>query len=775
MFFISTASVSASGQRSPLFMKNGSFLACFIALPVALCCLTDAWADTSPPSTSLSLERIHDKEDLKEKRFELKWLEDGDDYTFLQKSAQEKYKDSKEIWIATATDPDDGKILVSAEALVPDGSETPLEIDGYDFSPDRSLLLLFTNSERVWRRNSRGDYWVYDLQVKTLKKLGGPKAAPSSLMFAKLSPAGTHVAYVREDHIHIESLKDHSIRTLTTSSNNQTFNGRFDWVYEEELGIRDGFRWSPDGQAIAYWQFDETGVRKQTLVDHTSALYPRVLRFGYPKAGQKNAACRVGVVEVETSETTWIQIPGDPREHYLARMDWAGPNNSDELIIQQLNRAQDTKVAMIANRRGGQVRTILTEKDPAWVVMHNDLHWTPDGKAFTWTSERDGWEQLYRVSRDGATTTKITTDDFDVDLLHVDHSGLWAYFLASPKDPSQRYLYRIGLDGRGMSRLTPESEHRGTHSYRISPSGKFAVWTRSDADTPSVTRLVSLPKHTIIKALEDNAELHTKINALKLAPVEFFEVEIEEGIRLPARCIHPPNIDRSRKYPLLVYVYGEPAGQVVRDSWGGLWHHMLAQQGYVIMSFDNRGSRSPLGRVWRRQAHRKIGILPPKDQAAAVKVVLSERPWLDAKRVGSWGWSGGGSMSLNAIFKYPDLYHTAIAVASVPDQRHYDTIYQERYMGLPSENRKAFHEGSPINFAQNLKGNLLIIHGAADDNCHYQTYLRLVDKLIEHNKEFSMMTYPQGTHSIREGKNARRHLYETMTRFLHEKMPPGPR
>ena len=756
-------------------MKKGSLFTGYKTLPFALTCLAGSWSDASPPPASLSLARIHDKEDLKEKRFDLKWLEDGDSYTFLRKSEQEKYKESKGIWLSAATNPDHPTILVSAEELVTDQSESPLEIDGYALSPDRSLLLLYTNSERVWRRNSRGDYWIYNLQAKTLNKLGGPNAAPSSLMFAKLSPRGTHVAYVRGANIHIESLEDHSIRTLTTNSNSQIFNGRFDWVYEEELGVRDGFRWSPDGKAIAYWQFDETGVRKQTLVDNISNLYPKVTRFGYPKAGQRNASCRVGVVEIETTETTWIQIPGDPREHYLARMEWAGSDNSDELVIQQLNRAQNTKVVMIAQRRSGRARTVLTEEDPTWVIMNNDLHWTPDGRHFTWTSERDGWEQLYRVSRDGTRTTKLTTDDFDIDLLHVDNPGLWAYFLASPEEPSQRYLYRIGLDGQGLSRLTPESEHRGTHSYRISPSGKFAVWTRSDADTPSVTRLVSLPDHTIIKTLEDNAELHTKIDALKLAPVEFFEVEISEGIRLPARCIRPPNIDRTRKYPLLIYVYGEPAGQVVRDSWGGLWHHMLAQQGYVVMSFDNRGSRSPLGRVWRREAYRKIGILPPKDQAAAVRAVLAERPWLDAKRIGSWGWSGGGSMSLNAIFKYPDLYHTAIAVASVPDQRHYDTIYQERYMGLPSENRKAFREGSPINFAQNLKGNLLIIHGAADDNCHYQTYLRLVDKLIEHNKAFSMMTYPQGTHSIREGKNARRHLYETMTRFLHNKMPPGPR
>ena len=756
-------------------MKNrisrlGSLLLTLLPLSAVL-----VKADRLPASSRLTLERIHGTEEFKEKRFELRWLEDGTRYTFLRKIKEGSHKGSREIWLATAGKDQQSQLLVSSKELVPKGAEQPLDIDGYSFSSDLSLLLLYTNSKRVWRRKSRGDYWILNLSSKSLQQLGGKDAAPSSLMFAKLSPDGKQVAYVRGRNIHIESLPDHAIRTLTTSNSKQVFNGRFDWVYEEELGIRDGFRWSPDSRAIAYWQFDESGVRQHTMLDHVSARYPRLTRFAYPKVGQKNAACRGGVVEVDTGKTTWLQVPGDPREHYLARMEWAGPENSDELILQQLNRAQDTKLIMLAQRRDGAVRTILKEHDPAWVVMHNDLHWTPKGANFTWTSERDGWEQLYRVSRDGKEITKLTPGSFDIDLQHVDQDGHWAYFLASPDNPAQRYLYRVGLDGKGLTRLTPESEKRGTHSYRISPTGAFAVWTRSDADTPSVTSLIRLPDHRVIKILEANEELHRMVEALKLAPVEFFQVKIAEDIHLPARCIRPPDLDRSHKYPLLVYVYGEPAGQVVRDNWGGLWHHMLAQQGYVIMSFDNRGSRSPLGRAWRREAFRKIGILPPRDQAAAVRTVLKERPWLDPERIGSWGWSGGGSMSLNAIFKFPDLYQTAIAVASVPDQRHYDTIYQERYMGLPGENRKAFHEGSPINFAQNLEGNLLLIHGAADDNCHYQTYLKLVDRLIEHNKPFSMMTYPRGTHSINEGKNARRHVYETMTRFLHEKMPPGPR
>jgi dipeptidyl-peptidase-4 len=752
----------------PLWRKLSSILLLLTGIVVTN-------AEQPSQSSLLTLDRIHDAEEFKEKRFTLQWLEDGKRYTFIKKAKEGKHKGKQEIWLASADPENDPELLISAGDLVAGDTETPMDIDGYSLSPDLSLLLLYTNSKRVWRRNSRGDYWILDRIRKTLHKLGGKGADPSSLMFAKISPDQKHVAYVRGPDIHVESLADHTIRTLTTSESKHIFNGRFDWVYEEELGIRDGFRWSPDSGAIAYWQFDESGVRQQIILDHVSGRYPKTTRFGYPKAGQKNASCRAGVVEIDTGRTTWLKIPGDPREHYLARMEWAGPDHSTELVVQQLNRAQDTKLVMLAQRQDGTVKTILREHDPAWVVMNNDLRWNPEGTSFTWTSERDGWEQLYLISRDGQKTTKLTPGTFDIDLQHVDKSGNWAYFLASPDNPAQRYLFRVGLDGRDVTRLTPENETRGTHSYRISPTGDFAVWTRSDADTPSVTRLVSLPDHRIIRTLEDNADLHRKVTALKLAPVEFFQAEIGDEVHLPARCIRPPELKPGHKYPLLVYVYGEPAGQVVRDSWGGLWHHMLAQQGYIIMSFDNRGSRSPLGRSWRREAYRKIGILPPSDQAAAVRTVLRERPWIDPTRVGSWGWSGGGSMSLNAIFKFPDLYQTAIAVASVPDQKHYDTIYQERYMGLPAENRKAFHEGSPINFAQNLKGNLLLIHGAADDNCHYQTYLKLVDKLIEHNKTFSMMTYPRGTHSIREGKNARRHLYETMTRFLHEKMPPGPR
>lgn len=724
-------------------------------------------ANKEPAPTEITLKKLFTTEFFKGESLSTKWLQEGAAYTFLKKGEDE----SQQIWLA---EPDkEPRLLVPSSLLVPPGEEKALPIDNYSFSKDLSKVLIYTNSKRVWRRNSRGDYWFLDLATSKLHQIG-KHAQESSLMFAKLSPAGTHVAYVREQNIYLEDLSDQSVRALTTAEESNVFNGRFDWVYEEELGVRDGFRWSPDGTAIAYWQFDESGVKEQILLDHVNSRYPKVTKFGYPKVGEKNAHCRAGIVELASGETTWLDLPGGRRNNYLARMEWL--ENSQELLLQQLNREQDRLLAMIGKRKTGAVEIIHKERDDAWVEVTHEVFPLQKGQSFTWISEKDGWRHLFLLSRSGG-LTQITQGRFDViRLLKIDAKEEWAYYLASPRDPSQRFLFRVHLESKKRERVTPASRKRGTNSYSISPDGTRAIHSFSHTDAPPRTNLISLPEHKLLENLITNKKLHRRVKKTNLSPTEFFYVDIEDDVSLHARCIKPPNFDPEKKYPLLIYVYGEPAGQVVRDSWGGgtgLWHQMLAQKGYVVMSFDNRGTRAPRGREWRKAAKYKIGILPPADQAAAVRAVLKSRPYLDPTRVGTWGWSGGGSMSLNAIFKFPDLYHTAIAVASVPDQRGYDTIYQERYMGRPKDNPKAFRRGSPIHFAHKLEGNLLLIHGANDDNCHYQTYLRLVDKLITHNKPFTMMTYPRGTHSLKEGPNARRHLYETMTRYLLQHLPPG--
>ena len=715
-------------------------------------------------TSQLTIDRIFKDKEFSSKGFSARWSDDGKEYFYL-KDAEGENK-GKEIWAYNISDGKD-KPLVKVANLVPSGSDKPIPIDGYSFSKDKAYVLIYTNSKRVWRSKTRGDYWVLDRGSSEIRKLGGDARA-STLQFAKFSPDSNQVAYVRERNIYVEDLLDHSIKPITSDRSKGIINGTSDWVYEEELGLRDGFRWSPDSQAIAYWQFDERSVRKHTMVDNVSGLYPKLNSFAYPKVGQRNAICRVGVRYLNSKETVWVKSSDDLRNNYIAKMEWV--QGAGGLVIQQLNRAQDKNTLLRVDPGSGKVDPILIEQDEAWVYASNEIYWKDNYNKFTWISDRDGWRHVYSYSSDGKNLKLITPGEFDViKLLRMDNNEEHFYYIASPENPSQRYLYRVGKDGSGNERVTPDSEIKGTHNYNISPDGSHAIVSSSNAENPPVTKLVTLPDYKVIKVFEDNEKLKKKFNNLKKSPVEYFYVDIGDGHRLHSKCIKPPNFDPNKKYPLLVYVYGEPVGQVVRDSWGGsshLWHLMLAQHGYIVMSFDNRGSASPRGRDWRKASNGKIGILPPKDQAAAVSKVLDERSYIDAKRVGSWGWSGGGSMSLNAIFKYPDLYKTAIAVASVPNQRHYDTIYQERYMGLPGENQKAYREGSPINFAHQLKGNLLIVHGALDDNCHYQTFEKLVDRLISHNKKFSMMTYPRGTHSIREGKNTTIHLYNLMTDFI---------
>lgn len=716
----------------------------------------------------LTIDRIFDKKEFDLKAYPARWIEGTSTYTVLQDVEGEK--DRKELHRFRAGE-EGFETLISSEELIPNGEEAPLKVDDYQLSKDQSKVLIYTNSQRVWRKNSRGDYWLFDCKKKTLKKLGGD-GPEATMMFAKFSPDGIRVAFVRERNVYIEDLTDHSIRQLTNSSDENVINGTTDWVYEEEFQVRDGFRWSPDGKRIAYWQINTTGVEKFPLVNNTDTLYPKVTWFAYPKVGQVNPSCRIGVVDCETEETQWILAPGDTRDHYIPRIEWA--ESSDELLIQQLNRLQNQNTLLMADVHSGTVSTVIEEVDDAWVDVHDELFWLSDGQQFTWVSDRDGWRHVYLVDRSGEEIKLLTPGKFDaIRLLRVDEKKQCFYYLASPGDATQRFLFRGYFDGRPSERLTPEDQE-GVHDYQFSENGEYAIHRTSNANSPGYTELISLPKHQRIKLLEDNQEVAARVSDLALNPVEFFQVDIGEGVHLDAWCHTPPDLDPNGSYPLLVYVYGEPAGATVVNQWGGsnhLWHMMLAQQGYVVMSFDNRGTKAPRGREWRKCIYEKIGILPPKDQAAAVRTVLKERPYLDKNRVGIWGWSGGGSSSLQAIFKYPELYSTAIAIAAVPDQRYYDTIYQERYMGLPKSNPEAFEEGSPINFAKHLKGNLLLVHGTGDDNCHYQTVEILIDELVAHNKQFSLMAYPNRTHSIKERENTKRHLRELMTRYLHQNLP----
>jgi dipeptidyl-peptidase-4 len=702
-----------------------------------------------------------------------RWLPDGTAYTTVEKAAPPAVgSDIVRFDAATGA----RQVLIASTRLVPPGATTALAIDDYAWSADGKRLLIFTNTRKVWRDNTRGDYWVLDLGASGgLRKLGGD-APDASLMFAKFSPDSTRVGYVRGNNIYVERLDTGTIVPLTTDGSATTINGTSDWVYEEELGVRDAFLWSPDSRAIAYWQFDSTGVETFSLINDTDALYPKVTTIPYPKAGTKNSAVRIGVVNADGGETRWLATPGDPRDAYLARLTWI---DTGTVAIEQLNRLQNVNDLLLADTRSGGVRPIFRDRSETWVDLADELHWIDGGKTVLWLSERDGWRHVYRVPREGGTPTLVTQVDGDVtEIAGLDEARGWIYVVASPQNATQRYLYRTTLDGRGpLERVTP-ADAPGTHSYVVAPGGRLAFHTYSTFDRPPATDVVELPSHTSLRALTDISALLAKLAPVVQPPVEFFTVGVGDGVTLDGWMLKPSTFDPSKRYPVIVHVYGEPAGQTVTDRWGGgrnLFHRALAEAGYLVVSFDNRGTPAPKGAVWRKVVYGAVGELSAKEQAAAVRALGAARPYVDLARVGLWGWSGGGSNTLNGMFRYPDVFHVGVSVAPVPDQRLYDTIYQERYMGLPQDNADGYKRGSPINFAEGLKGPLLIIHGSGDDNVHYQGTERLVNRLVELGKPFDLMVYPNRTHAIAEGPGTTPHVYKRIARFFFEHLPAGPR
>ena len=661
-------------------------------------------------------------------------------------------------------------VILSADDLVPAGGDKPLVIDDYAWSKDQSRLLLYTNSVRVWRAKSRGDYSVLDLESGELTTLGGPDAEPSTMQFAKFSPDSSKVAYVREADIFVEDLTSGNIEQLTRRDNESIINGIMSWAYEEEFRIRDGFRWSPDGSRIAYWQFDTSGVKDFLIINNTDALYPTITRIPYPKVGETISAARIGVVSLHTGNTAWAFLPGDPRNNYIPRMQWT--QSSDEILLQHVNRKQDTNNVYLVNATSGESRKIFTDEEQHYLDDFYDVEWLDDGEAFTFVSERSGWRHVHKVSRDGQAVTDLTPGDYDIaSLVKVDTEGGWLYFTASPDNMTQRYLYRAPIDGSGKKeRITPE-EYSGDNAYELSDDARYAVHTHSSFVQPPQYRLVALDGHRVLQTFEDNQELIGRLETLKLGKHEFFQVEARDGLTLDGYIIYPPDFDPDKKYPIINYVYGEVWSQTVLDRWGGLshmWHLLMSQKGYIIASVDNRGTPSLRGRDFRKSLYGGIGILSSRDQSDSQKAMQERWTFIDSGRVGIWGHSGGGSMTLNMLFRYPEQYKAGVSRAPVPDQTLYDAIYQERYSGLLDEYADGYEQGSPITHAKNLQGKLLLVHGTGDDNVHYQGSERLIDELVRHNKKFDFLSYPNRAHGIREREGTRLHLHSTMSDYFDE-------
>ncbi len=726
---------------------------------LAVFCLSNSFAQTK----KLTLEDIYTNGVYRSKGVgQIRWMKDNKGYSTLENNVDAKGNDIVVYDAASGA----RNILVNAKQLIPTGANKPLSIDNYIWSNDNSKLLVFTNTRKVWRQNSRGDYWVLNLANGKLKQLG-KGLEEATLMFAKFSPDGNRMAYVSKLNIYTEDIASGKITQLTKDGGGNIINGTFDWVYEEELDCRDGFRWSPDGKNIAYWQSDTKGVGTFYMINNVDSNYSVPIPLPYPKVGTANSAVKVGVISTTGGATKWFKVPGDPRNNYLARMEYIP--GSDEVMIQQLNRLQNTNTVWVGNTKTMALKNILTDKDEAFLDIHDNIVWLDNNNAFTWTGEKDGWEHLYKVSRDGKQMQLITKGSFDVVNINcIDPVGGYVYYIASPENYTQRYLYRSRLDGKGEAERVSPVNMPGQHSYQISGDAKYAIHSFENATAPRRISLINLNTHTEIKLLEDNAALKSKMNELSLRPKEFLKVDIGEVV-LDAWMIKPKDFDPQKKYPIIFHVYGEPAGSTVQDNWGtgdNLWHQYLANElGCIVMSIDNRGTKVPRGRDFRKCIYRQIGLLAADDQAAAAKKIMSMYPFIDSGHTGIWGWSGGGQMSLHCIFRHGDVFKTAIAVSFVSLQTLYDNIYQERYMGLPNDNIAGYRDGSPLTHAGKLEGNLMIIHGTGDDNVHYQNFEMLVNELIKNNKLFSMLSYPMRDHGINQGVNTTLHLRRTMEQF----------
>jgi dipeptidyl-peptidase-4 len=703
----------------------------------------------------------------------IKWSNDGDSYYRVEKGEIVQY-----------TLPENkANILVSKQQLTPNGSVTPLKISFYTFSGDQQKMLLFTNTKKVWRLQSRGDYWTLDLKSGALKQLGTGLPS-SSLMFAKFSPDGKSVAYVSENNIFVEDLASSTMKALTTDGTVTLINGTFDWVYEEEFACRDGFRWSPDSKSIAYWQIDAGSIKKFYMINNTDSIYSQLVPIEYPKVGEKPSSCKVGVVNIADAKTTWIGIPGEPDQHYIVRMEFIP--NSNKLLIQQLNRKQNHSKLFISESAGGSLKLIHEESDEAWVDIYqpgnpytidftNNFIWLNESNSILWASEKDGWRHLYQVSLDGKPEKLITKGDFDfIDLKFTDQVEGFVYFMASPENATQQYLYRTKLNGKGKPELLSPTSLQGSHDYSFSTNGKYASHSFSNNYTMPAREFITVADHTPI--VEKDGIL-ARLDTLQETPTtEFFKITTSENIEMDGWMVKPKNFDPAKKFPVVFYVYTEPASANVIDTYGvgrnGLYNGDMTEDGYIYVSIDNRGTPVPKGRAWRKSIYRKIGQINISDQAMAASEIL-KWDFVDTSRIAVWGWSGGGTATLNLMFQYPDIYKTGIAVAAVGNALTYDNIYQERFMGLPQENMEDFVNGSPITYAKNLKGNLLYIHGTGDDNVHYQNAEMLINELVKYNKQFQFMAYPNRTHGISEGEGTSEHLSTLYTNFLKMHCPPG--
>ncbi|MFD2822950.1 S9 family peptidase [Lacinutrix iliipiscaria] len=659
----------------------------------------------------------------------------------------------------TTIDVYDYKTLNKVETIVNSANiEAIPYFTDYTFSDDESKIILATDVESIFRRSTLGKFYVYDTKDNSVKLI-----AEDKIQEPTFSPDATKVAYGLNNNLYVTDLISGETKQITFDGiKNKIINGITDWVYEEEFGFVRAFQWNANSDRIAFIRFDETNVPEFSMDVYGKGLYQTQQVFKYPKAGEKNAIVSLHLYDLKTNKTSEVDLDKDYNDFYIPRIKWT--NDSDVLSAQYMNRHQNELDLWMINAKKGSANLVLAEKDNAYIDVTDNLTFLKDD-SFIWTSEKDGYNHIYHYDKDGELINQITKGNWEVTNYYgFDQKAGKIYYQSVENGSINRDVYAIDLDGRNKTRLT---KSRGTNNASFSADFTYYINTFSSATTPPEYTLNDAKSGNLVKSIKDNDALSKKILDYKTSKKEFSTIEIN-GNNLNMWMIKPADFDASKKYPLFMYQYSGPGSQQVANRWNSAndyWYQHLAQQGYIVVCIDGRGTGFK-GAAFKKVTQNELGKYEVEDQIEAARQ-LGKRPYIDESRIGIWGWSYGGFMSSNALFKGNDVFKMAIAVAPVTSWRFYDTIYTERYMATPQENPSGYDENSPINHVDKLKGDFLLIHGSGDDNVHLQNTMRMVDALIQADKQFEWMVYPDNNHGI-YGGNTRLHLYKKMTNFINK-------
>ena len=679
----------------------------------------------------------------------IRWMNEGAFYTALKNNAIIKYdlRTGQEV-----------EIILDASTLELGG-----DLSDYEFSDDEQQILLLTDRKSIYRRSYTAVYYVYNRQTKALTKLAEGRQA-----YGTFSPDGSKVAYTRDNNLFYVNLSNfQEVQVTHDGETNRIINGHADWVYEEELSLTKAFAWSPDGKKLAYYRFDESGVKEYNMQKwHQGQLYPEDYRYKYPKAGEDNSVVEIKIFDLDTKIIVPVDL-GTNTDIYIPRITWT--KSPEVLSVRRLNRLQNSMGILHIDAATGMGKEIITDQSDTYVSVE-ELVYLDDGKHIITTNESSGYRHIYLYDIDGKLIRPITTGQWEVKRFGgVDQSkrkGI-VYYTSHEESPLEQHFYAIDLGGKDKRKLSIEA---GVNTVNLSNDFKYYINYHSHNTSVNRVELYETKSNKRIKVLEDNQELEKAVGDYGLVSKEFFDLPIGDGTKLNGYMLKPKDFSESRKYPVLMFQYSGPGSQQVSNSFGGghfYWHQLLVQKGYLVVVIDGRGTGGR-GAEFKKQTYKQLGKLEVEDQIAAARF-LSEQSYVNKARIGIWGWSYGGYMSSLAILRGADVFSMAIAVAPVTSWRYYDTIYTERYLAKPQDNAAGYDDNSPATYAANLKGKFLLIHGTGDDNVHFQNSVALADALIANGKQFDSFYYPDRAHGIRSN-GAREHIYHLMTDYVLENL-----